>query len=163
MKKIVITAKIILLFFVIESNAQEKTTVEYMPTPQTKKFEGSWVSEIGSAKLSIKLINYEKFLIKDVNAYADVIEGSISYKKNGKIIYQKEKAIISGRTGPSMPYELWGIFKDPKGRGGKIILTFNDTKDTNTLNLRLIPRNHLDSSKYPKIIIPEIIILKRVK
>ena len=43
MKKIVITAKIILLF-VIESNAQEKTTVEYMPTPQTKKFEGSWVS-----------------------------------------------------------------------------------------------------------------------
>ncbi|RZL46028.1 MAG: hypothetical protein EOP00_16265 [Pedobacter sp.] len=161
MKKILITIKLISFFFALTVNAQE-AAIKYKPTPETKKFEGTWIYSYGNEKLLIKLKNQENFFLKDVNAFADVVQGSVLYIKNNKTIYQNENAIISGRTGAIMPYELWAIFKDPGGRSGKLILTFKDIKDTNTLTLKIIPRNHLDSSKYPPLKIPDSISLKRV-
>lgn len=163
MKKILVIINFIVLVLTLDLYAQEISSENYKSTPETKKFEGTWGFNSGSIKLILKLENHEKFYIKSTQTYADVIQGSVLYIKNGKVIYQNENAIIHGRTGSSMPFELWAIFQDPNGTGGRLILTFLNHNDINSLNLKLVQRNHLDPSKHPPLKIPQEIILKREK
>lgn len=161
MKQLLILIKLLIIITTSNVIGQEVNSQNYKHTPETKKFEGIWEFREGDMAITIILKNYEKFYIKNISSYADVIQGTVTYQKAGKIIYNDKDVIKNGRTGSVMPFELWGTYKEPEGKGGRLILTFKNPKDLTTLNLKIVPRNDLSRFKIPPLKIPEEIILKK--
>ncbi len=150
-----------LTFLLYISNSYSQNN--FKPNPETKKFEGTWEFKDSNISISFVLKNYEKLYLKSIPAYMDVIQGNITYIKDGKIIFDNEKVITNEMTGEVMPFELWGTYKEPKGKRGRLILTFKNPTDLKTLNLMIVPDSELKAFKVPNLKIPEELILKKVK
>lgn len=163
MKKILILTSLLIITATCCVIGQEINAQNYKHTPETKKFEGTWEFKDTNSSISFVLKNYEKLYLKSIPAYMDVIQGNITYIKHGKIIFNNEKVITNGMTGEVMPFELWGTYREPEGNRGRLILTFKDPTDLNTLNLKIVPGNELKAFKMPNLKTPEELVLKKVK
>ena len=162
MKKSLKITRLVITILTLNLIVKEANSQTYKPNPETKKFEGSWHYKAGNIELILELKNYDKFYIKSISAYADVIQGNITYIRNGKTIYENENVIKNGRTGSTMPFELWGIYKEPNGKRGRLILSFENPNDLTILTLEIIPDKDLPRFKVSPLKIPEEIILKKV-
>lgn len=148
------------------ANAQEPKPGDYVPNPRNKKFEGTWTITGGNTHLQITFINKEKILIKGIDVFTDLLEGYITYIKNGDTIIKNSNIIKGGVCNPRININAFGaVFTDPKGRNGKVFANFENKEDLNTLTLNIIPypnTKYFLNDKRP-LRLPEKLILQRVK
>ena len=165
MKKILILTKLLIVITSLIARSQQ-TNPEYTPTPETKKFEGTWEYKTSTEHITITLKNYEKQYLNFGNHnsyYADIVNGTLTYLQDANVVYKNQKVITNGRSGKPIAFELWGTYTDPGGRRGRLILTFEDKKDLSTLHMRIIVGLQFKGFETPEIKIPVEMTLTRVK